>query len=56
MLLRDGLGADDEAARVEAAVDTVLEGGSRTADLAGGGEGEGVVGTKEMTRGVTISL
>ena len=52
MLLRDGLGADDEAARVEAAVDAALESGVRTADLAGGDEAEGVVGTDEMTEAV----
>ena len=56
MLLRDGLGADDEATRVEAAVDAALESGARTADLAGGGEAEGVVGTDEMTQAVLKSL
>ncbi len=56
MLLRDGLGADDEASRVEAAVDAALESGARTADLAGGGEAEGVVGTDEMTEAVLKSL
>ena len=56
MLLRDGLGADDEAARVEAAVDSALERGARTADLAGGAEAEGVVGTDEMTQAVLNAL
>ena len=56
MLLRDGLSADDEAARVEAAVDSALESGARTADLAGGAEAEGVVGTDEMTQAVLAAL
>jgi 3-isopropylmalate dehydrogenase len=56
MLLRDGLGADEEATRVEAAVDAALESGKRTADLAGGAEGEGVVSTDEMTDAVLAEL
>ena len=56
MLLRDGLGADEEAVLVEAAVDDVLESGARTADLAGGAEAEGVVGTDEMTQAVLAAL
>jgi 3-isopropylmalate dehydrogenase len=56
MLLRHGLRADEEAARVEAAVDSVLESGARTADLAGGAEAEGVIGTQEMTEAVLVSL
>ena len=56
MLLRDGLGADEEALRVEAAVDAALESGIRTADLAGGAEAEGVVGTEEMAQAVLSSL
>jgi 3-isopropylmalate dehydrogenase len=56
MLLRDGLSADEEASRVEAAVDAALESGARTADLAGGGEAEGVVGTAEMTQAVLDAL
>ena len=56
MLLRDGLGAEDEAARVDAAVDAALESGLRTADLAGGAEAEGVVGTEEMTQAVLGAL
>jgi 3-isopropylmalate dehydrogenase len=54
MLLRDGLGRADEAARVEAAVDTVLERGLRTADLAAPGEPS--VGTVEMTEAVLAEL
>ena len=56
MLLRDGRGADDEATRVEVAVDSALESGARTADLAGGREAEGVVGTDEMTQAVLSAL
>ncbi len=56
MLLRDGLGAEDEAARVEAAVDAALDSGARTADLAGGAGAEGVVGTDEMTEYVLDAL
>ena len=56
MLLRDGFGADAEAARVEAAVDSALDGGARTADLAGGAEAEGVVGTDDMTQVVLDAL
>jgi 3-isopropylmalate dehydrogenase len=56
MLLRDGLGGGEEAGRVEAAVDVALESGMRTADLAGGGEAEGVVGTDEMTQAVLAAL
>jgi 3-isopropylmalate dehydrogenase len=47
MMLRHGLGRADDAARIEAAVDTVLEAGNRTADLAS--DGESTVGTTEMT-------
>ena len=56
MLLRDGLGAEEDAARVEAAVDAALESGARTADLAGGAEAEGVVGTAEVTEAVLAAL
>ncbi len=56
MLLRDGLGASDEAAQVDAAVDSALESGLRTADLAGGAEAEAVVGTEEMTQAVLKAL
>ena len=41
MMLRHGLGRADDAARVEAAVDAVLERGLRTPDLAGRGGGRG---------------
>ncbi|MDX6585644.1 MAG: 3-isopropylmalate dehydrogenase [Solirubrobacterales bacterium] len=56
MLLRDGLAADEEATRVEAAVDQVLNDGARTPDLAGGAEAEGVIGTDEMTEAVLQAL
>jgi 3-isopropylmalate dehydrogenase len=45
MMLRYSLGLTEEAAAVELAVEQTLEGGMRTADIAGGG---GSVGTVEM--------
>ena len=54
MMLRHGLGRADDAARVEAAVDAVLERGLRTPDLAGAGET--AVGTSEMTDAVLGEL
>ncbi len=56
MLLRNGLGADDQAGRVEASVDAVLGDGLRTADLAGGAAGEGIVDTEEMSQAVLRSV
>ena len=64
MMLRHGLGMPDEAARIEAAVDAVLEEGLRTPDLAGatdatadGGRASQVeVGTAEMTAAVIEAL
>ncbi len=56
MLLRDGLGAEDEAVRIDTAVDAALESGLRTADLAGGDDAESVVGTDEMTQAVLSHL
>ena len=67
MMLRHGLGRGEDAARVEAAVDAVLERGLRTADLAsgtlahaplpGGAEpAEAEVGTAEMTSAVLEEL
>ena len=50
MLLRDGLGMEDEAMRVEAAVDSAPQAGLRTADL--GGE----AGTEEMATAVLAGL
>jgi len=54
MMLRHGLGRADDAARIEAAVDAVLDRGLRTPDLAG--EGETAVGTDEMTEAVLAEL
>jgi 3-isopropylmalate dehydrogenase len=54
MMLRHGLGRADDAARIEAAVDAVLERGLRTPDLAGAGEA--AVGTGEMTEAVLAEL
>ena len=66
MMLRHGLGRGEEAARIEAAVDAVLERGLRTADLASGtviepptSERPSVeveVGTAEMTAAVLEQL
>jgi 3-isopropylmalate dehydrogenase len=63
MLLRDGLGRPDEAARIEAAVDAVLERGLRTPDLLSGtvpsakaAMREVEVGTEEMTEAVLAEL
>jgi 3-isopropylmalate dehydrogenase len=54
MMLRHGLAMGDEAAKIEAAVDSALERGLRTADLAR--DGEDVVGTEEMTRVVLSEI
>jgi 3-isopropylmalate dehydrogenase len=54
MMLRHGLGRAEDAARVEVAVDAVLERGLRTPDLAG--SGEATVGTSEMTDAVLAQL
>jgi 3-isopropylmalate dehydrogenase len=65
MMLRHGLGRPDEAVRIEAAVDSVLEDGLRTPDLAGGTASpppmvdvpaEVEVGTAEMTAAVIAAL
>jgi len=66
MMLRHGLGRGEDAARVEAAVDAVLERGLRTPDLASGtviqpptsGEPmeQTAVGTQEMTAAVLEEL
>ena len=45
MALRHSLGLEDEAARIEAAVDTALDAGLRTPDIAAGGR---AVSTSEM--------
>jgi 3-isopropylmalate dehydrogenase len=54
MMLRHSLGRPDDAARIETAVDAVLDRGLRTPDLAG--EGETAVGTNEMTDAVLTEL
>jgi 3-isopropylmalate dehydrogenase len=65
MMLRHGLGRPEDAARIEAAVDKVLEDGLRTPDLAGGPVApppmvdvplEVEVGTAEMTAAVIQAL
>jgi 3-isopropylmalate dehydrogenase len=54
MMLRHGLGRADDAARIETAVDAVLDRGLRTPDLAG--EGETAVGTDEVIEAVLAEL
>ncbi len=54
MMLRHGLDRPDDAARIEAAVDAVLDGGLRTPDLAGGDEVS--AGTDQMTEAVLAKL
>jgi len=54
MMLRHGLDRPGDAARIEAAVDAVLDRGLRTPDLAG--EGEAAIGTEEMTVAVLAEL
>jgi 3-isopropylmalate dehydrogenase len=54
MMLRDGLDRAGDAARVERAVEAVLERGLRTPDLAG--PGEEAVGTDEITAAVLAEV
>jgi 3-isopropylmalate dehydrogenase len=54
MLLRESLGLAEAAEAVEAAVETVLASGARTADLVA--EGGRAVGTREMTDRVLEAL
>jgi 3-isopropylmalate dehydrogenase len=54
LMLRHGLGMDEPAREIEAAVDSTLERGLRTPDLAA--QGEDSVGTGEMTNAVLGSL
>lgn len=56
MMLRHGLDRPEEAGRIEAAVDAVLEQGLRTPDLYTGADGERRVGTEEMTDAVIAAL
>jgi 3-isopropylmalate dehydrogenase len=50
MMLRYGLGREEDAARVESAVDSALEQGLRTPDLGGD------AGTEDATRAVLSNL
>jgi 3-isopropylmalate dehydrogenase len=54
MLLRDGLGRAEDAGRLEAAVEGVLDSGLRTADITA--PGEDTVGTEAMTGAVVAAL
>ncbi len=54
MMLRHGLDRPDDAARIESAVDAVLDRGLRTPDLAS--EGETAVGTDKVTEAVLAEL
>jgi 3-isopropylmalate dehydrogenase len=54
MMLRHGLDRPEQAARIESAVDAVLNRGLRTPDLAG--EGETAVGTDEVTEAVLAEI
>lgn len=54
MMLRHGLGRPDDAARIETAIDAVLDQGLRTPDLAAAGEA--TVGTAEITEAVLSEL
>jgi 3-isopropylmalate dehydrogenase len=50
MMLRYGLGREDEASQIESAVDSALEAGLRTPDLGGDS------GTEDATRAVLENL
>jgi 3-isopropylmalate dehydrogenase len=54
MMLRHGQDMDSRARAIEAAVDSALERGLRTPDLAR--NSEGAVGTEEMTAAVLEAL
>jgi 3-isopropylmalate dehydrogenase len=54
MMLRESLGEEAAAWRIEAAVNAVLDAGFRTADIAG--RGEKVVGTRAMGAAVVKAL
>ena len=53
MLLKYSLGDDENAARIESAVESVLSGGTRTADIAGGGSS---VSTETMGAAILAAL
>jgi 3-isopropylmalate dehydrogenase len=54
MMLRYSLGLEAEAAALEKAVESVLESGARTADIAA--KGEGYISTKEFAQAVQVGL
>jgi 3-isopropylmalate dehydrogenase len=56
MMLRHGLDRDVDAARIEAAVEQVLDSGLRTPDLATGAPGETETGTEQVTAAVIGAL
>ncbi len=56
MMLRHGFAMEEEAARLEAAVESALDRGLRTPDLARGAEAEQAAGTEEMTSAVLEAL
>jgi 3-isopropylmalate dehydrogenase len=58
LMLRYSFGMEQEARAIEAAVSAVLDAGLRTRDIAGrdGGDGEKIVGTREMGRAVVKAL
>ncbi len=56
LLLRHGLDRPEDAARVEAAVESTLAAGLRTPDLVRGDPGEREVGTAELTAAVVAAL
>jgi 3-isopropylmalate dehydrogenase len=56
MMLRYSFGLEGEARTIEAAVNAVLDAGLRTADIAGPGGGEKIVGTREMGQAVLRAI
>lgn len=56
MMLRYSFGLENEARRIEKAVEKVLEQGYRTRDLTGAGDSERIVGTVEMGDAVLEAL
>ena len=56
MMLRYSLGENDAADAIEAAVDSAIDKGLRTADLFTGKEGETKVGTVEMAQAIAAAI
>lgn len=56
MMLRYSLGENDAANAIEAAVDSAIDQGLRTADLFTGKEGETKVGTVEMAQAISAAI